>query len=649
MPESSFAPGPASTPRKPRTHAPAPADASPSSSPSSARGTWGRTQYVLRSSHGRAQPAMRSEYAGAPPSPPLSPLPELCKPLARIDPMTHVSHPDVAPRRAGAALCPVDVEGLGRVVMPPLLVGAPPSSDVLEAPCASKAHTLPVPPAWPDSPHNAWSGTYEAAARHTAQRRHQIARWLARASLSDSEDDAEENAQQHATESYHHPMVAKLLRDQCRRHRVPRMRHTSCKDWWIGADGRRGPRPGTTPATGPKRRLRRRMAHTTHALTARGIAPVMGCRCGFTDPHMDMVQCDGCSRWLHLACVGVCHVDQLGAHDWVCDDCYERAAGVGAADAKLPRGARAGFASHAHPGAMLSLAPSPQRMRVPREGLGQYTYAASDIPLTSPLSSAASEHAWRTPSPPPSMDILTTPSRHVAPSEMQRRRTAAPSGASPRMHAADLLPTPSRYLMQTPHAALSTPMYDTHTPTTRALYDWPSTVLLPTPHDAWASGTSAWGLASVTPTPTSSAAGSARRRHDAWAAPDSPTQATRGARARQTPASPLACMSAPAPMLMTPRAARRDEALAPSSPPQLHAGTDEEGAWAPLTSSSPYPETPTHTGRAHGVRPLAGSARAKQAGRRMHAHLDGVASGPKAPAPPGLLPSLPGWPLEDVE
>lgn len=593
---------------------------------------------------------MRSEHSGAPPSPPLSPLHGLCKPLARIDPMTHVSHPDAAPQRSGAALCPVDIEGLGRVVMPPLLLGAPHTDDARDAAHAESTSALPVRPAWPDSPHNAWSGTYEAAARHTAQRRHQIARWLARASLSDSDDDSEENAQASAaTETYHHPMVAKLLRDQCRRHRVRRMRHTSRKDWWIGADGRRGPRPRVESAAGPKRRLRRRMAHTAHALTARGIAPVMGCRCGFTDPHMDMVQCDGCSRWLHLACVGVCHVDQLGAHDWVCDDCYERAAGV-AADAKPPRGARAVFASHAHPGTMLSLAPSPQRTRAPRDSFGTYAYAAPDIPLTSPLSSAASERAWRTPSPPPSMDILTTPSRHVAPSEARRRRAAAPSGSSPRMHAADLLPTPSRYLMQTPRAALSTPMYDTHTPTTRALYDWPSSLLLPTPHDALASGASAWGLASTTPTPTSSAASSARRRRDVWAAPDSPTQATRGARARQAPETPLASMPTPAPMFMTPRAMRREEALATSSPPQLHAGTDEEGgAWAPLTSSSPYPETPTHAFRAHAVRPPASSTRAEQAGRRMHAHLDGAAPVLKAPAPSGLLPSLPGWPLEEVD
>ena len=641
-----FVAGAPETPR--RTH-------TPHAAPKHAgRGARGRTQYVLRSSHGSAQPAMRRDHIGPPPSPPLSPEPLVGTPKARMDPMTHVSRPGLQTPPAASALSPVLVEGLGRVLMPPALLGAheaehtPPPPYVPRLGGASGTghpHERLPQLAWPDAPDSPWNETWAAMSAHTKRRRYCIERWLASTPQSDEESDEAPGA----PEPYHHPMVAKLLRDQCRRHRMRRSRHTRRRDWWIGADGCRAPRAS---AGASKRRTRRRAALTTHALLARGIAPVMGCRCGFTDQHMDMVQCDGCSRWLHLACVGVCHVDQLGAHEWVCDDCYERTAAVHAGDAAAAPAD--GLASHAHPGAMLSLAPSPQRDALSEPDVFAHAAGAHEVPLTSPLSSAASERAWRTPSPPPPlMDLLMTPSRHVAPdlstASAVRQRHAAPLAASSPPTAQELPPTPSRYLMQTPRGGLPTPMYDTHTPATRAAHDWtmrtPSdwpTSLLGTPHDLLNSSASAWGLAH---TPSTGGSSARRSRRDAWAPPESPTQATRGARARHAPASPLmhkAAAKTPA----TPRAVCAEAAPpVPSSPthassPHFGAGGEEESQRSAVASSSPYPMTPTQQPRAS--RALPTQSRAEHAGLVMNMHLD-RATPPKPHAPSGLLSSLPSF------
>lgn len=608
---------------------------------------------------------MRSERPG-PPSPPPSPPQVPAVPEARMDPMTHVSHPSCSaePSSSSCTLCPVHVEGLGRVVMPPAMLGEKPSPR-RTPPTPSYAPRLggasgtllganvEFPSlAWPDAPDNAWRGTCDAIAQQAKMRRHGIEHWLMSPSASESDDEESDSAADH----FHHPMVAKFLRDQCRAHRMRRLRHTHVKDLWISSDGHRAPRP--TSNTPPKRRIRRRVALTSHTLAARGIAPVMGCRCGFTDQHMDMVQCDGCTRWLHLACVGVGHVDQLGTDEWVCDDCYDRSM----SDEKRAASNDSGLAQHGA-GAMLSLAPSPRRetmheadvVYAPPYPRPSFSAESSGMPLTSPLSSSASDRAWRTPSPPPSMDMFTTPSRYVPPDvllgDARMRRMAPHASATPPV-AHEFLPTPSRYLMQTPQAGVPTPMFGTHTPHgPRAVHEWamrtpgelPSS-LWATPHDLLNGSASAWG---ATQTPFASGSSPHSAHHDAWAHPESPTPATRGARARHAMAtgSPHRVHASPHKATTTPRHGRWDALRSdpPASSPLFGAGHDGDESHG-MPSSSPYPVTPTLPSRDR-IRPRA-AANVERAGMVMNLHLDRAAPKPRLQSE--LLPSLSSFMSEEV-
>lgn len=182
------------------------------------------------------------------------------------------------------------------------------------------------------------------------------------------------------------------------------------------------------------------------SLAASGMVPVMGCRCGFTDEHMDMAQCDECERWLHLACVGVSEIEQLppvGA--WACDECSERpvSAPRGGAAAARYSGSAADWRAHAYaPMATLSLAPSPRRSFDEAwwaTDTSDSRYASSEaMPSSSPARSLRTG-AWRTPSPPPFSDAIT-PSRHF---------TSASH--------AEWLPTPGGMFAPTPQSMYDTP------------------------------------------------------------------------------------------------------------------------------------------------------------------------------------------------
>ncbi|WFD08060.1 hypothetical protein MVES1_003429 [Malassezia vespertilionis] len=470
-----------------------------------------------------------------------------CAPQPRMDPLAKVGStvPPHVPLRA------VTIEGLGRVAMHSALLNGRDSLGI-PGPCPGQArraehsahvsHSSPALPtiAWPDAPGSPWCRDAHTAATHAFARRRTIAQWLASA---DDADDADETycapgayAPRDAACRFYHPMVAKLLRDKA----STRTTQAPDEDQWIGPDGRRAPKAATRRATV---RPRRRVASTAASLAASEIAPVMGCRCGFTDKYMGMVQCDQCARWLHLACVGVMHVEQLGADDWYCDDCYEQHATV--------RTASPGRHALCVPDTMgptLSLAPSPHRSTLDSIS-ARRAWPSYSEPLTSPLAStASSERAMRTPSPPAYMDMLTTPSRHVHP-DARMRSTAAPCAAGMPSVGAPWLPTPPRYLTFTPHVAMPTPLFGA-LPTPHAVPVPPET-----PHDVF----TAW--------PSSASGSSAHKRDDPWSHPESPTPVARGK-----------------------RAGKRD-AMAFSTPAHMSPVSLDESVRG-VSSSSPYPVTP---------------------------------------------------------
>ncbi|WFD20465.1 hypothetical protein MCAP1_002709 [Malassezia caprae] len=369
-----------------RTEAPRP-------DPSCPPAVWGHTQYTMLDVHAHAAPGMKRS-ADAPAAACSEPAPTLNEPLHRatssdlLAPFAPVA-PPAPPLQA------VYMEGYGRLALHPHVLGA-----------AAPAAPAPVP---------------SEAPQERSERLRLVAHWL---QTDDDLDDGDSHgAGARAAAVTYHPMVAKGLREQSRRctRRSPRAPR---RDWWIASDGTRQPRgaPGST--------ARRRMVSTMHALAASGIAPSMACRCGFTDDHMDMVQCDGCARWVHLACAGVSHVDQLPDADWVCDDCYDQQTAMA-----QPRAARAANHTGLHAHALqrsstLSLAPSPKRSLEGRPFLPEHDVSSVD----------GSRALWRTPSPPPSLQLVGTPSRHFTP-----------------FAHAEWLPTPTHFLAHTPYSGLRTP------------------------------------------------------------------------------------------------------------------------------------------------------------------------------------------------
>ncbi|WFD36936.1 hypothetical protein MCUN1_003828 [Malassezia cuniculi] len=320
----------------------------------------GRTQYTLANNSGCASAAMKA----------LQPVPRIPPPAAAAAAAaaTHTSAGSSASASAAAAagpthptprvdplaaftleahtrtLAPVVVEGMGRIVMHCALLD--------QLGCPTQWHPTPLAPRY---------STDERAARDQAVRR-----WL-----SADDDEPEQAAAVPVASPVHHPMVAKVLRERSRYSRMPRARK---RDMWIAADGRRVSR---------RARMRTsRVTCTLRTLVASGITPTLGCRCGFRDEHMDLVQCDGCRMWLHLSCVGVCNVQQLGDGEWLCDDCYESTTALGR-PASRPR-LRGGLAT------TLAVAPpTPER----------------------PERRVSMCDAARTPSPPPIDLAFSTPSR----------------------------------------------------------------------------------------------------------------------------------------------------------------------------------------------------------------------------------------------
>lgn len=327
----------------------------------------GRTQYALHASASHHASAImwggrtHTQKLEPPPSPMSPPTP-----LRRDVLPSFSTHP--ASQLRSRSVKPVWLEGMGRVLLP---------------------HDAPREPAIPMYTPNTH--------RHAL-----IAHWLA------GDDDDDEPAPSSAPHDALHPMMAKSLRERVRSQPYPSCASSSFHDMWIGLDGTRILR-GTKQL-----QPRRRVAWTMRSLLASGLVPSMVCHCGFTDEHMEVVQCDSCARWLHLACVGASHVDQLTAHEWVCDDCYNDTAVIAHSPHK-------GLHAHAQlRSTTLSLAPSPQRLRTP-----------------SPPPSS--------PSRAPALVDMVTPSRHFAPSTLP-----------------DWLPTPTSLLATSPGMMLRTPHSRVH-------------------------------------------------------------------------------------------------------------------------------------------------------------------------------------------
>ncbi|WFD31189.1 hypothetical protein MSPP1_002223 [Malassezia sp. CBS 17886] len=624
---------------------------------SGARSVLGRSQYTLYSSHGRACVGMKSER------PPVYPDVEPCShahaepsPVYKCDPVAKMSCSPPAPHGGAAPsspLRPVLVEGLGRVIVHDRLLGAPGTPAAPRRRCSDPRTTFrpclrggpsgtphsQLPElAWPDAPESPWSGTCDAIRAQHARRQRGIIAWLSDQSEEESELD-DDGVAAHC----YHPMVAKLLREQSRR----AARRPTAPDLWISLDGVRVPRPDSGHAA-PRRR--RRMMGTAQSLLVSGIAPVMGCRCGFTDEHMDMVQCDGCARWLHLACVGVVHVDQLGADEWVCDDCYERAGLAQRADALLDPA----LSQHAHArSSTLSLAPSPKRLPyamgdlthgTPRAARTPAAAHAGDAPAwaLSPApdagggggSTVPKAQPWRTPSPPPTpMDMrMVTPSRHVH----YDTGTVQPMPPVPAVGAAHTpgLATPSRYLMQTPQHGMLALVTPRRAGGTAGLLAWD------TPQADFfhpSGGTFASGGAFA----SGGTSGGARGRRG-WPIPDSPTPATRRAR-RSASLHPSPVLGeSPTALFHTPTKTSHTASMA-TTPPSSGRG---HATSSTFDSSSPFPATPTAP--ADATRAARKSADPMRASLAMNLQM----ASPRKRASPGepgpLLSALPALMRDDA-
>ncbi|WFD27891.1 hypothetical protein MNAN1_002899 [Malassezia nana] len=368
---------------------------------------WGRTQYTMLDHHAHASPAMKRDglihtQPAAPPSGP----PAMAPPAAGRTPLDLLAcfhFPESAPQEAH--LRPTFVKGYGRLAL---------HRDVVCAGLSSPPLTAPAP---------------VEAPRERSERLHLVAHWLA--ADDDLDDDMQSAGARVNVASTYHPMVAKGLREQSRRAAARPSSGSAQHDWWIAPDGTRCPR-GALSCAG-----RRRMVSTMHSLAASGITPSMACRCGFTDDHMDMVQCDGCARWLHLACAGVSHADQLPHADWMCDDCYEQRTAM--SQPRLVNSAAFHAGLHAHArlrSSTLSLAPSPKRSLEDQPLLSEHDASTKRVSV----SSDNTRPLCRTPSPPPSLQLIGTPSRHFTP-----------------FAHAEWLPTPTHFLAHTPYNGIRTP------------------------------------------------------------------------------------------------------------------------------------------------------------------------------------------------
>lgn len=379
----------------------------PNAVPPPTPGVWGRTQYTMLDHHAHASPAMKRDglMHTQPPVPPSGP-PAMASSAAgrtHLDLLACFGSSKSAPQEA--PLRPTFVKGYGRLAL---------HRDVVGAGALSPPQTSPAPVEVPSE---------------RSERLHLVAHWLA--ADDDLDDDLHSAGARANVASTYHPMVAKGLREQSRRAAAwPSFRSVQ-HDWWIASDGTRCPR-GALSAAG-----RRRMVSTKHSLAASGITPSMACRCGFTDDHMDMVQCDGCARWLHLACAGVSHPDQLPDADWMCDDCYDQRMAIAQPRMATSAAFHAGLHAHARlRSSTLSLAPSPKRSLEDQPLLSEHDALSKRISALSDNS----RHLCRTPSPPPSLQLIGTPSRHFTP-----------------FAHAEWLPTPTHFLAHTPYNAIRTP------------------------------------------------------------------------------------------------------------------------------------------------------------------------------------------------
>ena len=361
---------------------------------------------------------------------------------------------------------PVWVEGMGRILVP----------------CSQQ---FPAPPDT-QAPHMALSlmPSPPQDARQLQQRHALVAQWLARDDDGD-DDDSDDNNNKVTSEIAHdgvkhntvhtdnapdppsaayaparilHPMMAKCLRERSRGQPYPKRASAHFDDMWIGFDGARVLR-GTKQTA----QRRRRIASTMYALTISGSTPRMACRCGFTELHMEVVQCDACARWLHLACVGVRHVDELPMHEWVCDDCYnERAVIAHSPSAPVSQNRRIRSPMHGHPthdglhahaklrSSTLSLAPSP--------------ILSLDDTLDSVLPVMQPPEAPRTPSPSPrpaALVDMVTPSRHFAPST-QPEWLSTPSSFLAQSSPCSMLGAPNARSAQNHMWAPESPTFATH-------------------------------------------------------------------------------------------------------------------------------------------------------------------------------------------
>ena len=392
------------------------------------RGSAGRAPYTLEDVGGRAIAGMRAAPVAKAPARDTSRAAWPPRPAPACDMHAKLStSPEDAAAVAPTPLCPVFVEGLGRVVVHVASLG---SHDA----AAAATMVRRTPPTPPPSAAAGPSRTSPSALAFQ-QRRALIEQWLA----SDDELPADDAC----APALHHPLVAAHLCARNRHARLKQQQHPTQRH--------------QNTDTGAPRRIA-----TMSSLVAAGLSPVMGCHCGFTDAHMDMAQCEACRRWLHLACVGVCSARQLPA-EWMCDECYDQTAAI----AHSPAMAR-GEPLHAHVSLRtLSLAPSPQRPRHVNSSsqaspLWSRHFSSNDTVPTSPLACDvepfSDDIARCTPSPPPALRDVITPSRHVPSAAMASTSRAAPH---------EWPATPSRFLLGTPGSG-STRLFSTRTRTPAA-------------------------------------------------------------------------------------------------------------------------------------------------------------------------------------
>ncbi|PWN52464.1 hypothetical protein IE53DRAFT_279795 [Violaceomyces palustris] len=191
---------------------------------------------------------------------------------------------------------------------------------------------------WPDSPGGPWAAAGQHIDAQKRSRLEGIQSWLE--NDLDESDSGNEGKQPLTTSSgyQHHPMVAKALRDRARKlaetATIASVRSKSksgrspkkklVKDSRVNMLKTPRKREGKARREASVASSSRRSVATSGTISRFTKSPVVGCRCGVEDESIMMVQCDHCHRWLHLACVGIAHADDLD-DEWYCDDCCEPA------------------------------------------------------------------------------------------------------------------------------------------------------------------------------------------------------------------------------------------------------------------------------------------------------------------------------------